>query len=174
MSSLEVCADLRLLGRRCTLAGCGSWGCPSETLPVELLLRLLASNARLDFLFSINDTSAGDSFGDSYTFGMAGTGGTSSLSSPVAALWRDKAFGAGNLELPVWGFRAWIDPVDVRTVLKLLVEPTERPELYDFRLGSGVVREEDGVEIFRGSIDGDREEARTSVGNGIGFAADGV
>ena len=54
-------------------------------------------------------------------------------------------------------------------VLKLLVDPTERPELYDFLFASGVVRDEDGVEILRGSIDGEREEARVSDASGIGF-----
>ena len=71
-------------------------------------------------------------------------------------------------------FRGCIEPVDVRTVLKLLVEPTERPELYDFLFGSGVVREDEGVEILRGSIDGERDEARNSVAKGNGFAPDGV
>ncbi len=133
-----------------------------------MLFKLLASNARLDFLLSRNDISAGESLGDSYTFGMAGTGGTSSSSSPFDVLCRFKAFGAGNLELPPCEFRAWIDPVDVRTVLKLFTEPTESPELYDFLFGSGVVREEEGVEILRGSMDGERDEARTSVDSGGG------
>jgi hypothetical protein len=31
------------------------------------------------------------------------------------------------------------------------------------RFGSGVVRNEDGVEVFRGIIDGDREDARTEA-----------
>ena len=53
---------------------------------------------------------------------------------------------------PPWGKRGWIEPVELRTVLKLMDEPMEKPELYDFRLGSGVVLEEDGVEVFRGSI----------------------
>jgi hypothetical protein len=58
-----------------------------------------------------------------------------------------------------------MEPVEVLTVLKLVVEPTERPELYDFLFGSGVVLDEDGVEVvLRGSIDGDRDEARTSFG----------
>lgn len=67
-----------------------------------------------------------------------------------------------------------MEPVDVRTVLKLLVEPTERPELYDFLFGSGVVREDEGVEILRGSIDGERDEARTSVAKGNALVPDGV
>lgn len=62
------------------------------------------------------------------------------------------------------------EPVDVLTVLKLMVEPTERPELYDFLLISGVVRDDDGVaEAFLGIIDGDLEAARVSIETG-GFA----
>ena len=45
----------------------------------------------------------------------------------------------------------------------------ERPLLYDLRLISGVVREDEGVEVFRGSIDGDRDDARpTSTLSGWG------
>jgi hypothetical protein len=47
----------------------------------------------------------------------------------------------------------------------------ERPELYDLRLMSGVVLDEDGVDVFLGSIEGDREDARLSAGAGAGFAA---
>ena len=136
-----------------------------EMLPVEVLWILLASKARLDFRFSRNDMSAGESFGDSYTLGIAGTGGTSSSSSGFAGFGRFSAFGAGRRELTPGASLGWIEPVDVRTVLKLVEDPTDRPELYDLRLGSGVVRDEDGVEVvFRGSMDGDREEERTSAG----------
>lgn len=63
--------------------------------------------------------------------------------------------------------RGWREPVEVRTVLKLLVEVMDRPELYDFLLNSGVVRDEEGVDVFRGSIEGERDEARRSdVGRG--------
>lgn len=47
---------------------------------------LLESTPKFDFLLSRNCISAGDSFGDSYTFGMAGTGGTSSFSSFEAGM----------------------------------------------------------------------------------------
>lgn len=48
-----------------------------------------------------------------------------------------------------------------------MVEPTERPELYDFLLISGVVRDDDGVaEAFLGIIDGDLEAARVSDDTG--------
>jgi hypothetical protein len=98
-------------------------------LPVELLWILLVSNARVDLLLSKNDISAGDSFGDSYTFGIAGTGGTSSSSSTVDVLCKFKAFGAGSREFVPKVIRGCIEPVDVRAVLKLLVEVMERPEL---------------------------------------------
>lgn len=42
------------------------------------------------------------------------------------------------------------------------------PELYDFLLGSGVVLCEEGVAVFRGSIEGDREDGRGSVNGGGG------
>lgn len=38
--------------------------CP-DILPVELLCILLASNAKFDLLLSKNESSAGESFGDS-------------------------------------------------------------------------------------------------------------
>lgn len=44
----------------------------------------------------------------------------------------------------------------------------ERPELYDLRLISGVVREDDGVEVFLGSIDGERDAARPAGISGCG------
>lgn len=68
------------------------------------------------------------------------------------------------------------EAVDVRTavLLKLPLELTERPELYDFLFGSGVVREELGVEIFRGSIEGERELERTSAANDGGFGSTGA
>lgn len=50
-------------------------------------------------------TSAGESLGDSYALGMAGTGGTSSSSSAAGAvlLRLATALGAGNLELVKFG-----------------------------------------------------------------------
>jgi len=48
------------------------------------------------------------------------------------------------------------------------VEPIDSPELYDFLFGSGVVRDDDGVEVFRGNIDGERDEERTSAAGGGG------
>lgn len=57
-------------------------------------------------------------------------------------------------------------------MLKLTVDPTERPELYDFLLISGVVLDEDGVaDAFLGIIDGDLEAARVSIETGGGGGA---
>lgn len=54
---------------------------------MDVLCTLLVSSERLpDFLFSKNVASAGESLGDSYTLGIAGTGGTSSSSSIVIEL----------------------------------------------------------------------------------------
>lgn len=80
MSTVEVCMDFRWLCLRCSLAGGGSASCAPDTLPVEVLLILLVSNALLDLRLSKNDSSPGES----YSFGIAGTGGTSSSSSPFA------------------------------------------------------------------------------------------
>lgn len=61
------------------------------------------------------------------------------------------------------------EPVEVLTVLALAFEPTERPELYDFLLMSGVVRAEEGVaDAFLGIMDGDLESGRTSPDMGKG------
>lgn len=65
-----------------------------------------------------------------------------------------------------------MDPTDVRWVLKLAFEVAESPELYDFLLGSGVVRCEEGVEVLRGIIEGDRELGRGSLDGGSVLATD--
>jgi hypothetical protein len=79
-------------------------------------------------------------------------------------------FGAGSLDAEDdWDMRGCVEPIDVRTVLKLVLEPTERPELYDFRLMSGVVRADDGVpDAFLGIIEGDLDSARASIETGGG------
>jgi hypothetical protein len=106
---LALCSCSTIGGSR-TIVG------PDSSL-VELLFLLLESNGRLDFLLLKNGCSAGDSFGDSYAFGIAGTGGTSSSSLP-AALCTFLGFGVGNLELETFGGNlGWRDPVDVRAVL---------------------------------------------------------
>ena len=80
------------------------------------------------------------------------------------------SLGAGNRdERGGCGPRGCKEPVDVLTVLALAFDPTERPELYDFLLISGVVRADEGVaDAFLGIIDGDLESDRTSpvIGNG--------
>lgn len=50
--------------------------------------------------------------------------------------------------------------MDVLAVLLLVLELTDKPELYDLRFMSGVVRDEEGVDVFLGSIDGDRDDGR--------------
>lgn len=60
-----------------------------EPLPVELLWKLWmldVSNAMLSFFLSTNVASDGESLGELYTLGIAGTGGTSSSKS-LAVLW---------------------------------------------------------------------------------------
>ena len=51
-----------------------------------------------------------------------------------------------------------------------MLEESDCPELYDLRFGSGVVREEEGVVLFRGRDPGpgDRllEPVRVSAGSG--------
>lgn len=136
---------------------------------------LLASNARFDLRLSRKPASVNVSFGDSYALGIAGTGGTYSSSSWLDELWVESGFGAGNRKLAICELRCWADAVDVRTVvLRLALEATERPELYDLRFKSGVVREEQGVEILRGSMEGERDAERTSADNGGGFGRPGA
>ena len=60
--------------------------------------------------------------------------------------------------------------------MKLALDVTERPELYDFlftKCKSGVVREEEGVVIFRGSMEGERDAERRSADNGGGLGNTG-
>lgn len=133
---------------------------PDSSL-VELLFRLfilLESNGRLDFRAANIGGSAGDSFGDSYAFGIAGTGGTSSSSFP-AELWTFLDFGVGSLEVDGTGSkRGWgcSDPVDDLGVNPPL-DPVETP--YVLRLKSGVLRKDDGVVLMRGRSDGERDDA---------------
>ena len=47
-----------------------------------------------------------------------------------------------------------------------MVEEFETPELYDLRLGSGVVREEDGVSLFRRMTGGDGSGGGSACGVG--------
>jgi hypothetical protein len=104
------------------------------------------------------------SFGDSYAFGMAGTGGTSSSISP-AELWTFLGFAVGKRELDNAGFtRGWRDEFprfpkfpkfDNLKELRLEFEDSDMPEAYDFRFCSGVPRAEDGVTLFSNNNAGD-------------------
>lgn len=135
---------------------------------------MLSRVPRLDFFLAKKYVSAGGvSFGDSKALGIAGTGGTSSSSPEGREPWLVACFGAGSRETEAGcGKRGCKEPVDVLTVLKLTVDPTERPELYDFLLISGVVLDEDGVaDAFLGIIDGDLEAARVSIETGGGGGA---
>ena len=115
---------------------------------VETLVLLLASNCRLDLRgMKLKGTSC-SFFGDSYALGIAGTGGTPSSDAVETTSFllfnvgnRDAAKFWSDLVLPAFG---------ARMELRLALEDTEIVELMDFRLGSGVVRLDDGVSIFLG------------------------
>jgi tRNA U34 5-methylaminomethyl-2-thiouridine-forming methyltransferase MnmC len=70
--------------------------------------------------------------GDSYAFGIAGTGGTSS-SSPPAELCTFLVFGVGRRELDNAGVRSWRDEFPNRRELRLELDDKEIPEAYDLR-----------------------------------------
>lgn len=139
-------------------------GSLAEPLPdklfVDVLFMLLVSNGKLVFRLLKTVGSEGDSLGDSYALGMAGTGGTSSSSLFPAELCTLLAFGAGNREDGGGGgILGCKELVEVRAGLKLEVEPVEsrgpKGRLID-----------DGVGVFRGRIEGDREEVRTAEASG--------
>lgn len=93
-----------------------------EALPdklfVEVLLILLASKGMLDFRLLKNGCSAGESLGDSYAFGIAGTGGTSSSSLFAAELCTFLGLGVGSLDDEGGGgIRGCNEPIEVRAVL---------------------------------------------------------
>lgn len=83
-SELDTAALFRVFADRSFLEGSLTEPLPDK-LFVEMLFILLASKGKLDFRLK-NGVSAGESFGDSYAFGIAGTGGTSSSSLFPAAL----------------------------------------------------------------------------------------
>ena len=102
---------------------------------------------------------------------MAGTGGTSSLSSLCAfVFWAELFFGAGNREPEgCCAARGGAGPVEVRAVLALALELTERPGLYDFWFASGVARADVGVaDNFRGGTTGESVAALASTHTGGG------
>jgi len=79
---------------------------------------LTASKGILDFRLLKNGGSAGESLGDSYALGIAGTGGTSSSSLFPAELCTFLGFGVGSREDEGgWDNRGCKDPVEVRAVL---------------------------------------------------------
>lgn len=87
---------------------------------------------------------------------MAGTGGTSSSSFP-AELWTFLGLGVGSLEVDgIGGMRGCSDPVDDDFGVNTPFAPVEIP--YDLRLRSGVVRNDEGVVLFRGAKDGERDD----------------
>lgn len=47
-----------------------------------------------------------------------------------------------------------------------MLDDSDKPELYDFRLGSGVVLVEEGVTLFRGIIEGEWALERGRRGKG--------
>lgn len=145
-------------------------GSRAEPLPdkllVEVLFILLVSNGRLDFRLLKSAGSAGESFGDSYALGIAGTGGTSSSSLLPAELCTLRPFGAGNLDEAGGGIRGCREPEEVRAALKLALDPVERREPKDLRLISGVILINDGVGVFLGNIEGDRDDVRSCEASG--------
>jgi hypothetical protein len=102
------------------------------------------------------------SLGDSYAFGIAGTGGTYSCSPPVE-LCTFRGFGAGNRELEGAGLpRRGIEEVPTFSEFKLEFDESEMPEAYDLRFSSGVARADDGVMFPPTGIAGDSLNARSS------------
>lgn len=129
-SELEVTEPYwRFCGSRSFLTGSRTEALPDK-LVVEELFILLASNGILDFRLLRKGGSAGDSLGDSYALGIAGTGGTSSSSLFPAELCTLLDLGVGNLD-DVAG-SVTLDcraPVDVRALLQFVLDVMERPEL---------------------------------------------
>lgn len=69
------------------------------------------------------------SFGDSYAFGIAGTGGTSSSSSPPAELCTFRGFGVGRRELESTALvRVGIPEPPIFRELRLEFEESEMPD----------------------------------------------
>jgi hypothetical protein len=69
------------------------------------------------------------SFGDSYALGIAGTGGTSSSSSPPAELCTFRGFGVGRRELDItWLVRVGIPEPPILREFRLELEESEMPE----------------------------------------------
>jgi hypothetical protein len=98
-----------------------------KTSAVDELAALLVSRGKLDLRMENKERSI-CSLGDSYAFGIAGTGGTSS--SAAAELCMFLGFGVGRRHAEkLWLNRGCKDPVEVRIELKLVLDDTESPEL---------------------------------------------
>jgi hypothetical protein len=103
------------------------------------------------------------SFGDSYAFGIAGTGGTSSSSSPPAELCTFLGFGVGRRELDKTGFaRIGMAEPPIFKEFRLELEESEMPEAYDLRFCSGVARADEGVTLLSKIMAGELLKARSS------------
>lgn len=103
------------------------------------------------------------SFGDSYAFGIAGTGGTSSSSSPPAELCTFRDFGVGRRELDKVGFvRSGIAEPPTFKEFRLEFEESEMPDAYDLRFCSGVARADEGVTLLSNIMAGEWLKARSS------------
>lgn len=151
------------IGTGCLLIGVSSSFKSSRlAAAAESALAYEASSGRLDLRCVKNGTSV-SYLGDSYALGIAGTGGTSSVSPvlpPLAPSFR--GLGVGNLEVEAdCGSLGCRELLELRAEFMLVFDDSDIPELYDFLFGSGVVRDEDGVTLLlRGIIDGDCADDR--------------
>jgi len=103
------------------------------------------------------------SFGDSYAFGIAGTGGTSSGSSPPAELCTFLGLGVGKRELDSTGLaRVGMAEPPLVKEFRLEFEESDIPEAYDLGFCSGVARADEGVTLLSKSIAGELLKARSS------------
>lgn len=103
------------------------------------------------------------SFGDSYAFGIAGTGGTSSGSSPPAELCTFLGFGVGKREPDNTGLaRVGMAEPPLVKEFRLEFEESDIPEAYDLRFCSGVARADEGVTLLSKSMAGELLKARSS------------
>jgi hypothetical protein len=95
--------------------------------------------------------------GDSYAFGIAGTGGTSSSSSPPAELCTFLGFGVGRRDPDKAGLPRGKRDVATLKEFALEVDDSETPDAYDLRfwVWSGVPRAEEGVTLFLKIMAGD-------------------
>lgn len=100
--------------------------------------------------------------GDSYALGIAGTGGTSSPSSPPAELCKFRAFGVGSREFANVVLARIGIPVPNFNEFKLELEDTDMPDAKDFLFCSGVAQAEDGVMLFPKARAGESLKARSS------------